>query len=238
MGLRRALRKLRRRNKRKSRSFRRYRSKTTRSTGVQRNTGFSKQQVVKLRFIEHYQDSVTGPNAVIQRTFRANGPFDPDTGAFAGQPKAFAFWASIYNEVMVIGSKITVTAIGVSTTPGSGSGMMTVQLSDVAGGVATTMEQQMNDNKTHYKQIPVSGSVGTTRLSHAYGPKTFFGIKDPRDNIKTMGSLVSTVPSEQAYYKVVYYPTDPSSTGTVSGPWTTVQIDYICLFTGPVDINV
>ena len=70
--------------------------------------------LVKLRYC---QRCAINPAAGVTNSylFRANSLFDPDLTGTGHQPLGFDEWAKFYRRYCVLGSKITVQAINVST---------------------------------------------------------------------------------------------------------------------------
>lgn len=211
-------------------------------TSIQRSIGFSKSQLCKLRYVQQVQlNPATSSSAYI--IYSANGPFQPNVTASASvgtspshQPYGYDQWSAIYNDYVVLGSKMMVTAIPPSATvsAAAGAGPMSIMLSDSATGY-TNPTTLMETGRTVFKQLPTNASSRPVKLSHAFSTKKFWRLKDVKDNVTRVGSDVGSNPAEQAYYHIYFWCNDTSVT-TTAGPYLWVVIDYAVLFTGPKDL--
>ncbi len=211
-------------------------------TTVQQALGFSRSQVVVLRYAQQVT-LAPNTNAFASITFAANGPFAPYISSTTGvaysathQPKGWDQWTAIYNEYIVLSNKIHVTSSPPnSTNPTSAGGLLTIHLSDGASPYSTATSL-LEDGKAKYRQFNPNTSSDSTRLSHQFVAKSFWRLKDIDDNQKGYGAFVSANPSELAYYHVGFFCNDTSVT-TTSGPLLWVIMDYVILFTGPTDLT-
>ncbi len=210
-------------------------------TTIQRALGFSRSQIVKLRYCQQVTLSPSASsNAYV--VYAANGPFAPNIGASAGvgltsshQPKGWDQWATFYNEYVVLSSSLSVTSSPPnSTAPAAGGGLLIAHLSDSATPYST-VTGVMEDGKAIYKQFNPNTSSSPVVVRHKFDSRKFWDLKDIRDNQKQFGALVSANPSELAYFIVMFFCNDTSSS-TSAGPYCFVTIDYTILMTGPQDI--
>ena len=191
-------------------------------TTVQKALGFSRSQIVKLRYCQQVTLSPSA-SASAHITYAANGPFQPNIGASAGtgytsshQPKGWDQWAAVYNEYVVIGSSISVTSSPPnSTAPAAGGGLIVVHLSDSATAYSS-VTGVMEDGKARYKQFNPNTSSNPVVVTHKFLSTKFWDLKDIRDNQKQFGALVSANPSELAYYQVRFFCNDTSSATSLS----------------------
>lgn len=72
----------------------------------QRIYGFPNSIITKLRYCTTYQQTSTG-GAIVSNVFAANGIYDPDISGVGHQPMWRDNYAAIYNNYVVLGSKIT-----------------------------------------------------------------------------------------------------------------------------------
>lgn len=219
------------------------RRRGTYRTSKQNALGFSRSQIVKLRYV---QQVALNPAAAAGSTawcfFGANNINQPNQGASASvsfttshQPLAHDNWANIYNHYTVLGSKIKVQFIpNNSSSPFVGGGLVSLLLTDTptATIVGTTV---MESGRAAYKYMSPNGT-GPYMLRKNCSVKKFFNVKNLKDNQDNYGALFGSNPNEQAYYNLQFFPADSSVSG-VLGPLCLITIDYICLFTGPKDLS-
>lgn len=214
--------------------------KGTYKAGVQRAIAFSRSQVVKLRYSQQVSLNPTTANAYI--IYRANSINDPAATRSASvggtpdhRPLGYNQWAAVYNHYIVLGSKIRVKASsGNSSNPTTAGGIISILLSDQAtpNTNPTTVFEQ---GRTSYKQMASNSNDGSISVMKTFSPKKFFNISKLKDNVDLLGAPMASDPTEEAYYHLQFFANDQSTTGTV-GPLCWVDIDYICLLTGPIDI--
>lgn len=227
----------------KRRYFRRYSRVATR----QNKLAFSRSQVVKMRYVQSVQ---LNPNADSGAyiMFRANSPFAPLGLSSAGvayntshQPYGWDQWTAIYNEYVVIGSKITMTCVAPNqTSPNSGSGIVALFLSDNNSAYSVTTNDgctnMIETGRASYKQFSPNGSGKPTVLSHKFSPKKFWNLSNLKDNVTRVGSDIGSSPTEVAYFHCYFYTNDESVT-TSAGPLCWITLDYIVMFTGPTNLS-
>ncbi|QGQ63634.1 capsid protein [Chicken circovirus 5] len=118
-----------------------------------------------------YCDNVTldpGANVVAGRVFRANGLFDPDVALGGHQPYGFDQLMSIYNRFVVLGSKITVTAVPANN---FGSFIIAVKLSDVAA-ITSTTPAVLQEQPGYRYRLCTNGLQGMTpRMTQTYSAR-------------------------------------------------------------------
>lgn len=236
--------------KRTYRRSKRYTRRSTRRRGYravrQRGLAFSKSQVVKLRYCQAVQlNPAADSGAYI--VYTANGPFAPNISASASvsqsaahQPYGWDQWTAIYNDYVVIGSRVKVTATAPnSTSPSAGSGLITILLSDsptpyvvtTSVGATTAIES----GRATYRQFAPNTSQAPIKLSKSFSAKKFWNITNIKDNITRLGAAVSANPSEQAYFQI-YFSANDESISTSSGPLCWIILDYLVIFSGPYDL--
>jgi len=227
--------------KRKYRTKRSYKSKY--STSVQRALGFSRSQLVKLRYVQQIQlNPATAAGSTANVIYSANSIFLP-TNSFSSnvsfstshQPLAFDQWAAIYNHYLVLGSKIKCQLIpNNSASPLLAGGICSIMVQDTNAAV-TTATTVAESGRASYRQVAPNGT-SPLFLSKSFSPKKFFKVKDLMDNIDNYGAPVTTNPTEQAYFALQFFPIDPTASSVI-GPLVLVTLDYTVLFTGPKDLS-
>jgi len=194
--------------------------------------GFPKTTAVKLRYITTVL--INPPAAQLgYHYFRANSCYDPDYTGVGHQPMNFDMWSALYNHYIVVGSKITVHYAGDGGTSAS-SQIWGVALTD---DVTTTTSPAtlMENGTTKYRIGNLSSNYGVTRapnMTKGYSCKKFFNIKNPMDNIRTLGAQITADPSEIAFFSVFGGPL-PDTANDLPAQNFTVCIDYIVIFSEP-----
>lgn len=142
-------------------------------------------------------------------------------------------WSTLYNNAVVLGSKITVYNRGQYNTAGTFSAFMGgIYLADDTTNFTdwqTLVEARRGSFMT------VSSAAGSrAKCSAYYSAKKFFNVKDVKDNMLRLGNGVTTsVPGDAAIFKVWCQPMDKSSNGT---NYFTAIVEYIVLFSEPKDV--
>lgn len=191
-------------------------------------------RIVKHRYVDFVTITGGGVGAPGYYVFSANGMYDPNITGVGHQPMFRDTFAGMYNHYTVLGSKIKIKAWGELTSGGYGA-VLACKLDD--DGSATynngrVMEQ--GGSLVTYKVMRENAVAGRSfcTLTKGFSAKKFFGIKDPEDN-ETVGALVGSNPSDQAYYVLHWqHPDNLTVVGTLK---LLVQIDYICKWAEPAD---
>lgn len=177
--------------------------------------------------------------------FVANSAFAPSslgtgfTHIDPHQPMGFDQWASLYNNYVVMGSKITVVRIGCTadTEPQpdqTEAGRFGVYLSDSATPAYTRGTSYKEARKGQTRQV--SNNQRTAQRATAYySPRRMYGIKDIKDNQDRLGANTSSNPTERALFILwAQFEQDPA----VETTWNfEVTIEYCIQFDEPVNLE-
>lgn len=184
------------------------------------------------RAVLRYVDSVTNNSAtglLAYKVFRANSIYDPYQSGIGHQPMGFDTWSSIYNHYVVLGAKISVKTLHTAQ-------------DDAITGIYLT------DESTTPTYVDYTGFMearrGTTRMISSnqikpaytlgkYSTKKFFNVTDVKDNFDRLGSLVTTNPTDQAYWVLWFQALNAATVGATH----IVTIDYIVEFSEPKDME-
>jgi len=199
--------------------------------------GFPKQTCVKLRYVDGFSLN-PGVSSLAQYLFRANSCFDPNYSAIGHQPSAFDNWSQFYNHYTVLGAKITAQLHVDPASVQSGGIMFGIHLSDDISFTAdptTAMEQGLLKYRMG-NVSPVQGSGNGLKVTKTFSAKKFFNVKDVKDNTGRLGALTSANPTDLAYFMVIAGPTPASTSVDLTGFQVTVIIDYIVLFSEPMEL--
>lgn len=183
------------------------------------NFGFPPTITTKLRYADNLVLlSTLGVRAL--NVYAANGIFDPDITGVGHQPLYRDNFAALYDQYVVIGSKITVTFASVTTGPmicginGDDDSSSTLTV--------TTLEEQNNS-----KSCLSSADGGPTNtLTINYSPLRDIGVSAKDDGASA--TAVGANPAELYCFNVWAATGDLASTATA---WAKVQIEYTVKFT-------
>lgn len=183
-----------------------------------RQFGFPNSIITKLRYCTTGNLTSTLGNSQYQ-VFAANGIFDPDITGVGHQPLYRDTYAGIYDQYVVIGSKITFTLVNGSVSP-----FLAVLVGDDDATISTTADTRMEQNNSQFRLIPANGGYSTD-LVCTYEPLMCLGVdaKDDGSSATTVGSN----PSQLWCFALVVNTPDTSS-ATIN--WA-VEIEYTVKFT-------
>lgn len=184
--------------------------------------GFPNSIITKLKYCDvQILTSTTG--AVARQDYRANSIFDPDFTNTGHQPMWRDNYAAIYDQYVVIGSKITVqfTHVSAATTGVMVVGIHTDDDSSGSSNLTTMMEL----NNTVWRQIGPTGSRSDScTLVGTFEPLEMFGV-DAKDD-GSSATAVGSTPSEEIYYQI-FAANAPTNTSICE---IAVEIEYTVKF--------
>lgn len=178
----------------------------TKTTNVPRNytsvnlgLGFPKRVVSTLKYVgQHEITSTTGAVGVFR--YSCNGLFDPNITGTGHQPMYFDNLMAIYRHYTVIGSKITVRMIPVTSTQGpAGAAVFINDDTSLAVNSLLAASEQSSGTKTVLFAVGQSSPQVLTKTWSA--KQTFGGSVLGNDQLQ---GTVSANPPEQSYYDIVY----------------------------------
>lgn len=144
--------------------------------------GFPNSIITKLRYCENLTISGT-TGAVGYKIFAANGCFDPNISDSGHQPLYYDNYTSIYDQYVVIGSKITVHIMN----SGSSSVMVFGIVGDDDSTISTNVDTLLEMNNSCYA---LSGTVSSEprTLSMTYEPLRDVGVDAKDDGASATGT--------------------------------------------------
>lgn len=182
--------------------------------------GFPNTILTKLRYCEQLRYTSTA-GAVNGYVFAANGIFDPDISGTGHQPMYRDNYAALYDQYVVIGSKITVTMTNLSTTATAVFGINGDDDSAGSATVATKMEQ----NNSVWTQLgPLGSGSDTKTLTCTFEPNRDFGVDAKADGASA--TVVGANPTELWCYQV-FAAANNAATAALE---FSVEIDYTVKF--------
>lgn len=185
-----------------------------------RTFGFPNSIITKIRYIELYKlTSTTG--SVASQVMAANGIYDPDVSGGGHQPMYHDYYAGIYNDYTVIGSRIKVT---LTNTSSSHAVVWGINGDDDSSG-SSTLTTHMEQNNSQWMQVgTATGGHDTGTITANFEPLRDFGVatKDDGQSMTATGSN----PSELWCYQI-YAAAQDLGTATCE---ITVEVDYTVKF--------
>jgi len=182
--------------------------------------GFPNTIITKLRYCDTFNLASTA-GSVVAQLFAANGIFDPDISGIGHQPMYRDNFASIYDQYVVLGSKIKVTF----SNTGANAAIVGINGDDDSSGSAT-LATKLEQNNSLWRQIGALGSgLDTCTITNNFEPLRDFGIAAKDDG--SSSTPVGSNPNELWVFQT-FMAANNSATLTVQ---CTVEIEYTVKFT-------
>ena len=179
--------------------------------------GFPNSIITKMRYCDVMSLSGT-TGAIATNAFRANSIFDPDSTGVGHQPLYHDTYAAIYDQYVVLGSKITVTFLSRTGAVCFLAGIVCDDDSTFSSTTSTRMEQ---NNSVTIGCGPVTSGCEVNTLTATFSPYEAFGV-DATDDGSSSTSF-GTNPTEEWFYGVWIQAADAGSTTVVD---IKVEIEY------------
>lgn len=189
--------------------------------------GFPNSILTKLRYCDVYNvTSTIGARSI--NVYAANGIFDPDISGVGHQPLYRDNWVNIYDQYVVIGSKITVTFSPTSAT--------VPMICGIAGNDDTTVQTSVialqEINNASSLLMGTAGSQPVT-LSSTFEPLEMFGVDAKADGASQTN--VGSNPTELWCWGIWTATADGTSTASAS---IKIEIEYTVKFAELTDQTV
>ena len=199
-------------------------------------SAFPKSTIVKLKFAKTINLNPDQVTPLVHHYFRANSCYDPDQSGVGHQPLGFDEWSTFYNHYVVLGSKCSFTGSTASSTARSGyvQGVLLSATTDAPTDVETYMEQGPVVWKGNVNMQNGAGQPKT--VTKNFSAKKFFNVTNVNDNTSRIGAIVTTNPTEQAYYACSIGSIDPGA-GDPDHFYGVVVIEYIVQFSEPKNLT-
>lgn len=222
-----------RRYKRRRTGRRKYRYKKYKTIS---NTGsvarpFGQSQMARHRYATDFTLNPGVGGTTAARIFSANGLYDPDVTGTGHQPLGFDQMQALFNEYLVLGSKIQLKMWNSSTATA-------LQFVGVRHSNSTTVSGTYTDlvenGAMKYRNLtPVSaGGKSYAMIVHQCNPGKMQGVKDLRDEVSLRG-VGNTNPSSEYYWQIFAGATAGQDTGPV---YCQVVLEYIALWMIPQNV--
>lgn len=167
---------------------------------------------------------------------RANSPFDPEYNAGGGQPMGYDQWAALYDQYVVLGSKITAyisykEQVAIDNPPMA----VGIYLSDDAAIPYVDWQGLVEAKKGTFRMMTPMQSHPVKVMSR-YSAKKYFNVTNVKDNVPRIGAPINKDPDDEAVY-IIW----GNTTGTHDATGSTalnvnIIVDYCILFSEPKDI--
>lgn len=205
-------------------------------------SGFPRSQLVKMRYVDQIDIGASILGSIQNYSMRANSIFDPDFSGIGHQPMAHDQWQQVYDNYIVIGSKITVSQL----TPPPGS---EYYYGVFLGADAASINQYAPADLTGLLESKLTGSnyliggglaspnyttgkPGLKAMTKNFSCKKFFGVRSVRDN-DDLSARFGSNPTRQAFFTIWGAGVRNQSTDVLI---FRVIIDYICLLREPIPL--
>ena len=184
--------------------------------------GFPNSIITKLRYCDYFAITSSSGSRAIQ-VMSANGIFDPDVTGGGHQPLWRDNYAAIWNNYVVIGSKITVhfapRASGVNFVVGIDG--------EDSSAISTVVDTCMEQSNSIWTVVGVPGGP-TKTLTLTFEPMESFGVDAKDDGASS--TVVGANPNQGWFYGI-FAATMDGSTGIMD---IAVEVDYTVKFMGLV----
>lgn len=180
--------------------------------------------IVKLRFCLAVSINPASSGITGSHLFYVNNIYQPSVGQTTHQPLGMDQWAGFYSKYCVLGSRITVKPINVSSTVPIMYGVLLRQTTP-GTAVDPMLLREQGDSSWAYAGNINSRTQGT--VSKNFSAKKMFGYQDPK-NETDLRAATSGSPAITGFFQVWAAAAD----GLSDPASTTFQctIDYICYF--------
>lgn len=199
--------------------------------------GFPQSTTCRLRYCE--TGTIDSGGTATTNVYSANSLYDPSTTNLGHQCMYYDTYANIYDEYVVLGSKINVTfwTENAATTYAS---IVGVKLDDDSSLGTTNIQQviEQPNRLTKYRFLrnnSTSGDNTIVKVSNTYSAKKFNGVKDVKDNRALLGANVTANPTEGAYF--ILFVAHPDGATDIPAINYQVSIDYIAQFSELRDVS-
>lgn len=186
---------------------------------------FPRTRIVKMKLCTDQLTLACSAGAIGYVDVSANNPTYSGRNAFGWDQ-----WAALYNQFIVLGSKITFYQQGYNDSSVT-SCLMGIYLSDDSTNYTdyrTLVENRMGRFvrcSTAKERIP--------KVTQTFSAKKFFNCKDIKDNFDRLGASVSSSPTESAVFKIWAQPINKTASPNIYG---NAVIEYIVLFSERKDV--
>lgn len=170
--------------------------------------GFPNSIITKLRYGSLIQLNSTTAAPLAKHQYRTNSLYDPDYTGVGHQPMYFDTYSAIYDQYVVIGSKITCEFFSNSTVQNALIGIATDDDITVSNNVDALMEMNNSISTT----LGPLGAEHVTLVS-TFEPQEMFGVDAKSDG--SSQTPVGSNPAEESNWVIWSFPEDGASAHSV-----------------------
>jgi hypothetical protein len=163
------------------------------------------------------------------RSYRCNGPNDPEVAAGGTQPFGYDQFATFFQRYTVLGCRIRATFLNGADTLAD-MGIFGIYLSATTPPPTTTAGMLGQPLTKYVGFAPVGSGKAVVDVHHSFDPKQFFGMKDPVGT-DAYGADIGSNPVSQAYFNVFCAGVITTTNNPLS--YVTVCLEYDVLFHEP-----
>lgn len=211
--------------------------------------GMQNSEIIKLRYVQHITIGAgSAAGLPVTYNFRANSLWDPDWHTGGHKPMGMDQMSAKYNHYQVLGSRIKIKNVPMSTNSAAGSNpsWVTLKLSDNMTADYANFEGLLESrpygkNKkmfaSNYLWGNPYGDAGSKTLTAYYDPKKMFGLnKTALRSEEKLIALVTDDPAEDALFQIQAWPIGTNATRDPVN--LLVEIDFTARFTEPKDLSM
>lgn len=177
---------------------------------------------IRLRYCEYAPLDPGAAGIASAYVWRANGIYDPNYTGAGGQPLGRDELDVLYSKYCVVSSRCR-AMFTPRTAASDPPAQVGIALSSSAGLTTTSISTILTQQRTSWAQLPYDKSQ-TRICTQNFNARSFFNVKDIKDNTSRIGAAMSTNPTDQAFFVVFAGCEGGSDTGAID---VLVVIDYV-----------
>lgn len=184
-------------------------------------------KVVRHKWAHAGQLAIGGGNLCITESFRLLSPFDPALSGTSTQPLGFSQMASIFDNLQVLGAKVTVTYLPSSA---QHNVVFWTEISPEPrqGQPSIGLQAILDRKNTSYTYLATNAGNGTKQVLHRrMNPRNYFDVTDIKDNIFYKCVPANSVAAQDLYLNTALSSTHPGVGTSVVGNDFVITISYI-----------
>ena len=223
----------------KGKQYKKRRSRKSKKMVIPKDP-FPRVKLARLRYVQEVEIDTQVPgvltNGIGIHTFRANGCYDPDYALGIGQhqPRSWNQYEALYNEYVVLGSKITfqpfpVNKDGTSSQDPRYYGLIKRNEENNPLSGSKTIGDIMETRLGQYARMPSTRTTMPRKLTTSFSHKKTFKT-NPYQNLKQLTQ--DPTHQDSVVYDCYIMPNAGADTDDAPTPCL-ITIDYIVLFTNP-----
>lgn len=202
---------------------------------------FPRTKVAKLRYVEEITLDPGAPsivsNGIAIHSFRANSCHDPNYSLGGHQPRGWDEHTALYNEYVVLGSKLTfqpfpLTTVGSSYSEPKYYGLQKRNESNANVGSTSNIGQIMERRQGQYRRLPAVRTEMPKSLTASFSHKKTFKTNPSTEMIVTEGTGANKTHQEAVLYDCWIMPNANATQNEDKIPCL-ITVEYIVLFGNP-----